>query len=182
MAGVAVRASTGRIRGNFRAMIKADFRTLGLVATILVLGAFFGFVGGRAVSDMSIVPVVTDIDNRVPVTLSPEQKAEVLKQMHRDLEALQGFQANLAAGDLQTVATIAESRGSEKNPIPPALAGRFSREWKTTVRDMREGFDEIAINALAKAPPEAILSTSAEIMNRCIACHQTYRIVLAQPY
>jgi hypothetical protein len=163
-------------------MVQADFRTLGLVATILALGAFFGFVGGRAVGDMSLMPVVTDIDNRVPVALSPEQKAQVLKQMHRDFEALQGFQVHLAAGDLQTVAAIAESRGTEKNPIAPALAGKFSREWKTAVRDMREGFDEIAINARATAPTEAILSTSAAIMNHCIACHQTYRIVLAQPY
>lgn len=157
---------------------KADLRTLGLVATILLLGAFFGFVGGKAVSNLPGLGPVVEIDNRVAVVLSPQQKAEVLKSMRLDLEALQGIQAALSAGDMQAVAKIAGQRGSDANPIAPALGGRLSNDWKATDRDLRQNFDDIAVAGTSHESVETILSLNARAMKACIACHQAYHIVL----
>lgn len=171
--------------------IKADLRVLGLVATILLLGAFFGFVGGKAVSDLPMLGPAVEIDNRVEVTLSPQQKADVLKSMRLDLEALQGIQASLAAGDFKTAARYAGERGAAANPLDPSLRSALSGEWKATESDLRESFDEIAAvgraaanSQSAEGPGEAvnsILSLNARALRACVACHQAYHIVLPKP-
>jgi cytochrome c556 len=85
----------------------------------------------------------------------------------------------LGSGDMDKVAREAAARGRKANATlarPPTLSGKESDAWRSMIGSVRTGFDQIAAEAIARAPAAQINKTLADMMRNCVACHQTYRI------
>ncbi|MDR3373183.1 MAG: hypothetical protein P4L98_05575 [Ancalomicrobiaceae bacterium] len=118
-------------------------------------------------------------DTREPTQRTETERTFVLTQMRLFLTAVAAIEEGLGAGDMDRVAREAAARGRKSTTTlvrPPTLTAKESETWKAMIASMRNGFDQIADEATARAPAEQINKTLAETMRNCVACHQTYRI------
>lgn len=118
-------------------------------------------------------------DTREFVLRTDAETAFVLEQMRLLLTSIVGIEEGLGSGDMDQVAREAAARGRKANVAlarPPNLAAKESDAWKAMFVSVRSGFDEIAEEAIARAPAAKINKTLADTMRNCVACHQTYRI------
>jgi cytochrome c556 len=121
------------------------------------------------------------LDPREPAIRTSEERTFIFGQMRLFLETIAALQDDLAQGDMAKVSADAARRGAKefsKALKPPGLLEKETDAWKQLGRSMRLGFDEIADKAKAGASREDILATIAATMQNCVACHQTYRIVV----
>ena len=70
------------------------------------------------------------------------------------------------AGPVGMAATAGES---------PALLAKLPLDFKASGMRIHAGFDDIAREAGAGAPPERLTRMLAEQLSRCVACHASYR-------
>jgi cytochrome c556 len=118
-------------------------------------------------------------DTREPVQRTEAEKNFVLDQMRLFLTSIVGVEEGLGSDDMDQVAREAAARGRKANATlarPPALGAKESDAWKSMIGTVRSGFDQIAEEAMARAPAAKINKTLADTMTNCVACHQTYRI------
>ncbi|MGJ4939371.1 cytochrome c [Bradyrhizobium sp. STM 3843] len=118
-------------------------------------------------------------DKREPVSRTEAERTFVLDQMRLFLTSVAAIEEGLGSGDLDRVAQEAAARGRKANAglaRPPTLAAKESDAWKMMIGQVRGGFDEIAAQAAANAPPQQINATLGKTMQNCVACHQSYRI------
>jgi cytochrome c556 len=118
-------------------------------------------------------------DTREAVQRTQAEKDFVLDQMRLFLTSIVGVEEGLGSGDMDQVAREAAARGRKANAAlarPPALGAKESDAWKSMIGSLRGGFDQIAEEAIARAPAAKINKTLADTMRNCVACHQTYRI------
>ncbi len=123
------------------------------------------------------------VDTREPTARSAEEQAFVLDQMRLFLASIAEIQEDLAKGDMAKVAADAAPRGaklSAKIVKPPHLAEKESEVWRQLMKSARLGFDEIADKAGAGAGKDETLALLGKTMTNCVACHQTYRIVVSE--
>jgi len=161
-------------------MSQIDYRTLGLLGLILVLGAFFGFAAGRTVGS-DVLSSAADIDSRSAIEVTPKQMVTLGASMRSDLEAMQAIQSALAAGDRDAVAKAASRRGGEAVKPDPALQARLGSGWRSKEAALRDSFDQIAADAQSGQSTETILAETAQLTNGCISCHQAYHLVMPKP-
>ncbi len=139
-----------------------------VIASFLLLGGLSS--PGRA-DDLT--------DTREPTQRTEAERTFVLNQMRLFLTAVAEIEEGLGAGDMDQVARVATARGRKATTTlarPPTLAAKESDAWKGMIASMRNGFDQIADEAAARAPAVQINKTLADTMRNCVACHQTYRI------
>lgn len=123
-------------------------------------------------------------DTRESVRRTEAEKNFVLDQMRLFLTSIVGLEEGLGSGDMDQVAREAAARGRKANatlPRPAALSAKESDAWKSMIGSVRSGFDQIADEAIARAPAAKINKTLADTMRNCVACHQTYRITVEAP-
>ena len=140
--------------------------------TCLVLGALTS--SGRA-GDI--------VDTREQVFRTEAEKAFVFDQMRLLLNSITEIEEGLGTSDMDLVAREAAARGRKANMTltrPPSLAAKESEAWKSMFLSVRNGFDAVADQAKDHVPAATINKTLADTMHNCVACHQTYRIVVAQ--
>jgi hypothetical protein len=119
-----------------------------------------------------------------PREAAPRSEAErqfILAQMRLFLASVQTIVADLGAGDTAAVAGEAAARGRRANAVlakPPGLDAKETPAWKAMMGGARNGFDSVADVAGSGAPAPRILAVLGETMRNCVACHQTYHIVV----
>jgi cytochrome c556 len=121
------------------------------------------------------------LDPREPQIRTSEERAFIFGQMQLFLEAIAGLQDDLAKGDMAGVVAHAAPRGATefaKVTKPAGLSEKETAAWKQFARATRLGFDAIAAKAGAGAGKDEILGQIGATMQACVACHQTYRIVV----
>jgi len=121
-------------------------------------------------------------DNREAVSRTPAEKAFILGEMRKFLEALQSINDSLSRHDLASVSEAAEARGRTRNSPPPgmlpSLKAKETDTWRQWAQNVRIGFDTIAASAKSGEPIERQLALTRDILQSCTACHATYRIEL----
>jgi cytochrome c556 len=138
----------------------------------LILGALAS--SGRA-GDM--------VDMREQTFRTEAEQAFVLDQMRLLLNSITEIEQGLGSGDMDLVAREAAARGRKANVTlarPPSLAAKESEAWKSMFLSVRNGFDAVADQAKDHTPAVTINRMLADTMRNCVACHQTYRIVVAR--
>ena len=118
-------------------------------------------------------------DTRESVQRTEAERNFVLDQMRLFLTSIAEVEEGLGSGDMDQVAREAAARGRKANAglaRPPALSAKESDAWKSMIGSVRSGFDQIAAEAIARAPTAKINKTLGDTMINCVACHQTYRI------
>lgn len=119
----------------------------------------------------------TGIDGRAEIALTASDRDIVLAEMRAILGAVQGVTQGLAQQDLKIVAQQARSVGlSAMGLVPPSLMQALPLEFKTLGRSLHAEFDQIALDAEQLGDREHTLQQLGEVMNKCVACHATYRL------
>jgi cytochrome c556 len=121
-------------------------------------------------------------DPRQAAVRSESERLFILDQMRLFLSSIQAITADLATGDAAGVAAEAAARGRRANAtlsLPPGLGAKETPAWKTMMGGARNGFDGLSDLARAGAPTPRLLASLAETMSNCVACHQTYHLVVA---
>jgi cytochrome c556 len=120
-------------------------------------------------------------DAREPAVRTEAERAFILAQMRLFLQSTQAIATALATDDLKIVAAQASARGRKGTPlseIPPGMKAKETPAWTAMMGGARAGFDDMAGAAQADAPPAKLMGMLGETMRNCVACHQTYRLVV----
>jgi hypothetical protein len=116
------------------------------------------------------------VDDRIEMSLAPEERELVLGEMRVLLEGLQGIISALASGNFKEVEIAARGNGMiMAQDINPALMTKLPMDFKEMGLGVHKAFDDIANNIQGKNTKQ-ILSEIDDIMTSCIACHTTYKI------
>lgn len=122
-------------------------------------------------------------DDRVSVILKPAEKDLVLSEMRMLLEGVQGITAGLASGDMKQVSSSARAIGmASAVDVNPNLMMKLPANFKQQGMAVHKQFDQIADMADNGASHDQLLTTLAEQLSSCVACHSTYELRLIQSW
>jgi hypothetical protein len=120
-------------------------------------------------------------DARQPVALNAEEKAYVLGRMRDHLGAIQKILSAAGSGDSSGVKDVATARGTVAAAGPDAFRKAISEKtppgWRSLLVTMRAGFDDVAKSGAKNDNSIETVQRVSSLMNSCIACHATYRLV-----
>jgi cytochrome c556 len=151
-------------------------RTIGLAAVALwlltVAAAAFVFIKGDTAPGS---------DGRTSVHLQPAQRDFVLGEMRSLLTAVGQVSQALAEGNDAKVAAAARQVGSAAmHDAPPTLLAKLPLDFKVSAKGLHSGFDDLAAAAEKGEPAAALEGRLAGLVDRCSACHQSYRFDAVQ--
>ena len=119
-----------------------------------------------------------DQDTRIRVDLPDMMKTHMLGSMRDHLQALYEIQAALAAGHLDKVADIAESRigmSSLSSHNAAHMAPYMPEGMQNIGTEMHHAASRFAMTASEGDLPKALQALS-EVTAQCVACHMNYRV------
>lgn len=117
-------------------------------------------------------------DGRTSVLLEGGERDLVLSEMRYLLEGVQGIVAGVAANDAKAVVAAARAVGAAAAAdVNPSLMAKLPLDFKQQGMTVHGNFDELAMAVeQGKVDNNAVLVRLAEQLNRCVACHATYRL------
>ncbi len=138
-----------------------------------------GGVVGLCLALAAPVPVVADdmLDQRNLVVLRPGERVLLLKDMRNYLRGVQALNLSLAREDFEGVEQTARALGriaiyDMKPHMTPSLVPTFRR----LAVEVHEGFEQLADTATTTRDSKVLLESLGQLMDRCIACHDTFRV------
>lgn len=118
-------------------------------------------------------------DKRLGINMTSTERAFVLNEMRSFLAGIQGITQASLDNDMEKVAKIAKPLGmSVAKQRPKGLSGKLPLGFKQLGFGVHEDFDMLYRDAKSFADVEHTLSQLADVMNKCVACHATYQIVV----
>lgn len=117
----------------------------------------------------------TMVDNRIPISVTAEERNQVLFEMRDMLHDLFNINQALARKDMEGAARAAEPLGRVLNRMPPKLQERLPVAFQEMGHGMHELFEVLARDARTKADVSHSLGQMAEALSYCSGCHDTYR-------
>lgn len=145
-----------------------------LVAVLLIIVVVFSY-------KFTVGEVKPSADGRLAVQLSEDERNALLLEMRTWLQNTQGILAAASTNDFAGVAKIAKASGmAAESDVPGALFRKIPLEMKKLGFDTRQKFDEIAVDAEKLKDSQHTVKQLSTAMNNCIACHATYRFVVAE--
>jgi len=135
---------------------------------LLIAIAYKFMQGSVAVSD----------DERVAVVLSKDERNLILSEMRNFLLSTQKISEAITNEDMELVARLAKSAGmaAEEN-TPSSLLAKIPLSMKTLGFDTRKKFDQLAADAEQVKVPIHSRRQLEQLMNNCIACHESFKII-----
>lgn len=115
-------------------------------------------------------------DNRIPIMVTSQERADVLAEMRTYLQGLYSIFNALARKDMKAVAVEARPLGKVLQHMPRGTRERLPLAYVEMGLGLHEVFDVIARDAGTKADPFLTLSQLSEAMAYCSGCHDTYRL------
>jgi len=116
-------------------------------------------------------------DGRVVVLLEPGERALMLREMRAFVTGLQLMSDALARGDMKGVAAAARKMGTASaRDVPLSMLGKLPLGFKTLAFGVHRGFDAIAIDAEKDSTPKRILGQLSGVLQKCVACHNSYQL------
>ena len=139
------------------------------------MGLFFLLAGGD-VSDVHAE------DTRIPVQLNETEHEFVLAEMRGFVESLQLVMSGLAVDDMKTVADAAKKSGkATANNAPKTLGGKFPSAFAALGGATHQLWDELAAEAEDMGGKRELLKKLSVLLNNCVTCHASYRLVRDKP-
>ncbi len=116
-------------------------------------------------------------DLRTVIVLTAAERAVVLQEMRDMLGGTQAVVAGLANDDMKAVASGARPQGMHvMHGVPASLRARLPMGFKQMGMAMHTDFDQIALDAESLGDPRHTLKQMDALLQKCVACHSTYRI------
>lgn len=117
------------------------------------------------------------IDGRSSVQLAPAERDLVLADMRGMLRSVQGIAQALAQGDSGNAAEAARASGmAAMSRVPPMMMAKLPMDFKQMGSSVHQGFDRLAADAEAGAPPARLTEALGAQLGICVACHEAYRL------
>ncbi|MCE9550982.1 MAG: hypothetical protein K8R50_08280 [Betaproteobacteria bacterium] len=119
-------------------------------------------------------------DGRTAVVLQVGERDLILSEMRGLLSATQGILEGLNQGDMQRVIKASSAAGMiVAADASPALMAKLPIELKTLGMSVHHDMDAIAKAAENKAPTPEILKILSNTLTKCVACHSTWQLKVA---
>jgi cytochrome c556 len=119
----------------------------------------------------------TAADGRPAIILEPGERALILREMREFVAVLQRIDDALSRGDMQDVAKASRTLGASKaHDVPAVMMGKLPLEFKALALSVHSDFDTIAMDAEWTGLPKRTLAQLSEVMKKCTACHESYRL------
>ncbi len=117
-------------------------------------------------------------DTREVLKLTSQQNASVRYEMRRLLASVADIVTALDNNDFKAIEQAARKSGmAMAAQVEVTLKERLPMQFKKFGKAVHVGFDEIADAALAEgANKDKMISLLGKQLQRCIACHATYRL------
>lgn len=158
-------------------------RTAGRLIVVLLLAVFVLLAlllrtqsGASAPGPSQLAPR----DQREAVVLNPAQADHVLTEMRGLLTSVRDIQSAMAADDWSEVSAAAQAQGAGRGQRPPeGLRQRQPPGFRQMSSSMRQQFDSLNL-AATKGDRSAANVALGQALNACVACHDSYRIEIAE--
>ena len=83
----------------------------------------------------------------------------------------------LSREDMQGVAKASRALGTSKtHDVPTTLIGKLPLEFKALALSVHSDFDTIAMDAEWTGLPKRTLGQLSDVLQKCTACHESYRL------
>jgi hypothetical protein len=116
-------------------------------------------------------------DERAALNLNANEAAMVRMEMRQMLDGVSKLIDAANRNDMKAAAAAAKPMGLAANrEVMMSLAPKLPMEFRSLGSAMHQSFDQIAMDAEAMEDPRHTLNQLAEAMQRCVACHATFRI------
>lgn len=116
-------------------------------------------------------------DGRPAIMLEPGERALILREMREFVAGLQRINEALSRGDMRDVAKASRALGTSKtHDVPTAMMGKLPLEFKALALGVHSDFDTIAMDAEWTGLPKRTLAQLADVLQKCSACHDSYRL------
>lgn len=117
-------------------------------------------------------------DGRTAIIMTEGNRDFALSEMRVFLESLQGINEGVLAQDTQKIISAAKLSGNgNPEPAPQGLIKSLPIGFKTLGMTTHKMFDEIVEMNSKSIDVKATQVQVNAILNNCIACHKTYKIV-----
>jgi hypothetical protein len=121
---------------------------------------------------------ITAADGRPAIILEPGERVLILREMREFVAGLQRIDDALSREDMQGVAKASRALGASKtNEVPTAMMGRLPLEFKALALSVHSDFDTIAMDAEWTGLPKRTLGQLSDVLQKCTACHESYRLM-----
>lgn len=115
-------------------------------------------------------------DGRIAIILNQRETAFIMSEMRGLMTVLQGIVHGLAINDREAIQEAARAGGAERIAgVPATLMVKLPVTFKEQGLAVHAAFDDIATTAAQGSDRDALLWRLNEQLNRCIACHDTFR-------
>ncbi len=121
-------------------------------------------------------------DGRQELQLTAAEADYVRAGMREHVVDIQALLTGLANHDLDGAAHAAHSAGTralDADPTrPPTLGPKLPAAWKSLLQTRMRGFDQVAQDIASTAETARILGDLSTAMATCVACHETFKLVV----
>ena len=126
--------------------------------------------------------VLIPAGERMTLQLTAAERDYILNEMRFQLDMLYVISEGLSRKDMNTVAVAARRRGTDTlAQVPAAVYEKAPPAFRDLIRESRAKIDQIAVEAEAKAAPEAIQRRVTELLGMCNSCHSNWQLRVAAP-
>ncbi|HET7806401.1 MAG TPA: hypothetical protein VFL53_19350 [Pseudolabrys sp.] len=154
-------------------------RTILLAGTATLLVAIIFYPGERNVTAQTSNQAATT-DLRSQIALTDSEIAFIRHEMRGLLESIRDILDAAQTGDHARIAAAARRsgmNGPEAAHIPKSLASKLPPEFKKLGLATHRGFDQIALDAEQIGAADLTVKELGHLMENCVACHATWRLV-----
>ena len=157
-------------------------RTAGRLIVVLLLAVFVLLALLLRTQSGASAPGLSQLappDQREAVSLNPAQADHVLTEMRGLLASIRDIHSAMAVDDWGAVSAAAQAQGTGRGKRPPeGLRERQPPGFRQMSSSMRQQFDALNL-AAAKGDRSAANAALGQALNACVACHDSYRIEIA---
>jgi len=148
---------------------KLSWTISGLLLVVLALMSYKFILTG------SVQP---SSDGRQAILLEGAERDLVLEEMRMFLTSVQAITRGVSEEDMSQVVKAARLVGAQAQAaVPGSLMGKLPLAFKQLGFDTHKKFDLLALDAEELGDPKHVQQQLAELMNNCVACHSTYKLL-----
>jgi len=117
-----------------------------------------------------------DLDNRISLSLTGEERTDFLAEMRAMLASIQGILQGIGENDRERIAEAARQSGNRMaRGTPESVRDKLPQAFRDLGGPTHMMFEELAIRAETDEM-DSLAGTAATILNQCLACHAMFRV------
>jgi cytochrome c556 len=114
-------------------------------------------------------------DERHDLQLTPDERAEFLAEMRTMLSSIQDIVRGIGTANRALITEAAQRSGNRlSRSTPESIRAKLPQAFRELGGPTHLAFEEIAIRAQTDEM-DSLARDTADLMNRCIACHAAFR-------